>query len=89
MSTARSKKESGPHSGRSPSIYRRSFDYCLKCRKEVEKIREEFKKEIDYQYVLLDAGLRAGEERIFSGIKNRKKKKIEGGTNDITKNNKR
>jgi len=70
-------------------IYRRSFDYCLKCRKEVEKIREEFKKEIDYQYVLLDAGLRAGEERIFSGIKNRKKKKIEGGTNDITKNNKR
>ena len=56
-------------------IYRRSFDYCLKCRKEVEKIREDFKKEIDYQYVLLDAGLRAGEERIFSRIKNRKNRR--------------
>ena len=56
-------------------IYRRSFDYCLKCRKEVEKIREEFKKEIDYQYVLLDAGLRAKEENIISRIRSKKNRR--------------
>ena len=65
-------------------IYRRSFDYCLKCKKEVEKIRDEFKKEIDYQYVLLDAGLRAKEVNIFTRIQRRR-----GGTNDTRKDNKR
>lgn len=56
-------------------IYRRSFDYCLKCRKEVEGIREEFKKEIDYQYVLLDAGLRSKEDNIISRIKSKKNRR--------------
>lgn len=57
-------------------LYKRSFDYCKDCKKEAEKIMEEYNKEIKYENVILDSRLKSKEKNIISKIKQRNNKGI-------------
>ena len=55
-------------------LYSREIDYCDKCLKKIEKIQEEFKREIKYQEVFFDSALRNKEKQLI--------KKYKGGENE-------
>lgn len=49
-------------------LYKRTFDHCVNCKMEAEKIKEKFKREYDYEYTLLDSRVKAKENKILSEI---------------------
>lgn len=57
-------------------LYKKSIDYCHKCKEEVEKMKQDYKREIDYENVMLDSRLKSKEKNIISKIKQKHNKGI-------------
>ena len=49
-------------------LYKNSFDYCKECKKEAEKIINEYNREIECENAILDSRLRAKERNIINRI---------------------
>lgn len=60
-------------------LYKKSFDYCDKCKRKAEEIKDNFKKEVDYENTILDSRLKTKEKSIISKMKYKVNKE---GTND-------
>lgn len=50
-------------------VYKQPIDYCDKCRKPVEKMLMEFKKEVNFENSLLDTNLKHKETRYINKLK--------------------
>jgi hypothetical protein len=50
-------------------LYKKPIDYCIRCREKVEKIKREYKREIEYEYCVLDSRLRAKERELIKKLK--------------------
>ena len=57
-------------------LYKKSFDYCRNCKMEAERIKEEFKKEYDCEYAILNNKLKSKKNQHFCAIIPTKKAKI-------------
>ena len=57
-------------------LYKRPIDYCYKCKEEVEKMKQEYKREIEYENVMLDSRLKSKEKNIISKVKQKYDKGI-------------
>lgn len=49
-------------------LYKKSFDYCINCKAEAERIKEKFKREYEYENVILSSRLKAKEKKFLSEI---------------------
>lgn len=63
-------------------LYKKSFDYCMNCKGEAERIKEEFKKEYDCEYAILNNKLKSKEKQYLYELKNQ-------NTEDIILNDKK
>lgn len=52
-------------------LYKKSIDYCERCRSKVEKLKQEYKREIEYEYCILDSRLKAKEKELIKRLKQR------------------
>ena len=50
-------------------LYKKSFDYCRNCKMEAERIKEEFKKEYDCEYAILNNKLKSKEKQFIYELK--------------------
>lgn len=50
-------------------LYKKSFDYCINCKTEAERIKEKFNKEYEYEYAILSSRLKGKENKYLSEIK--------------------
>lgn len=50
-------------------LYTKPIDYCCKCKEEAEKIKQEYKQEVEYENATLDSRLRSKERNIIHRIK--------------------
>lgn len=50
-------------------LYKKSIDFCEKCRKKAEKIIADFEKEIDYESTMKDIALRNKEKQYLKNNK--------------------
>ncbi len=50
-------------------LYKKPIDFCNRCRDKIEKAKQEYKKEVDYEYCILDSKLRNKERNIISKLK--------------------
>lgn len=50
-------------------LYTKPIDYCCECRGEAEKIKQEYKQEVEYENATLDSRLRSKERNIIHRIK--------------------
>lgn len=57
-------------------IYKRYIDYCFLCKEEAEKLKELFKKEIDFEFGVLDSRLRSKENKMIKNAKEKNRKNI-------------
>lgn len=57
-------------------LYKRSFDYCKTCKEKAEKIINEYKREIEYEAVMLDSRLKSKEKNILHKIKTERNRGI-------------
>lgn len=57
-------------------LYKNSFDYCRNCKEKAEKIIDEYKKELEYEAVMLDSRLKSKERNILHKIKMEKNRGI-------------
>lgn len=57
-------------------IYKRYIDFCFSCKGEAEKIKESFKKEIDFEFSILDSRLRSKENKMINNAKDKNREKI-------------
>ena len=39
-------------------LYKKPIDYCNRCRDKIEKAKQEYKREIEYEYCILDSKLK-------------------------------
>ena len=49
-------------------LYKKSIDYCEKCKNKVEKARQEYKREIEYEYCVLDSRLKSKERNLIKKL---------------------
>ena len=49
-------------------LYKKPIDYCERCRNKVEKIKQEYKQELEYQYCILDSRLRSKEKNLIKNL---------------------
>ena len=49
-------------------LYKKSIDYCEKCKDKVEKIKKEYKKEMEYEYCVLDSRLKSKERNLIKKL---------------------
>lgn len=57
-------------------LYKKSFDYCINCKMEAEKIQKEFKKEYDCAYAILDCSLVTKERQYLYDINNKNAERL-------------
>lgn len=60
-------------------LYKKSFDYCNKCKEQAEEIKDNFKKEVEYENIGLDSRLKTRERSIISKMRYKVNKE---GTNE-------
>ena len=65
-------------------LYKKPIDYCERCRNIIEKAKQEYKREIEYEYCLLDSRLKSKERNLIKSLKQENNKEItrKGGTNE-------
>ncbi len=65
-------------------LYKKPIDYCERCRNRIEKAKQEYKREIEYEYCLLDSRLKSKERNLIKSLKQENNKGItrKGGTNE-------
>jgi hypothetical protein len=49
-------------------LYKKTIDYCEKCKSKVEKARQEYKREIEYEYCVLDSRLKSKERNLIKKL---------------------
>ncbi len=52
-------------------LYKKPIDYCERCRSKAEKLKQEYKREIEYEYCILDSRLKAKEKELIKRLKQR------------------
>lgn len=57
-------------------LYKKSIDYCEKCKNKVEKAKKEYKREIEYEYSILDSRLKSKERKLIENLQQENKKGI-------------
>ena len=57
-------------------LYKKSIDYCEKCKNKVEKAKQEYKREIEYEYSILDSRLKSKERKLIENLQQENKKGI-------------
>mgnify|MGYP004506424209 FL=1 len=57
-------------------LYKKSIDYCEKCKNKVEKAKKEYEKEIEYEYCILDSRLKSKERNLIKNLKQENNKGI-------------
>ncbi len=57
-------------------LHKRGFDYCNECKEKAEEIKQKYKKEIEYEYCMLNSKLKLREKQYLAEIRG------VGGTND-------
>ena len=50
-------------------LYKKPIDYCEKCRSKVGKLKQEYKREIEYEYCILDSKLKSKEKELIRKLK--------------------
>lgn len=65
-------------------LYKKPIDYCERCRNRIEKAKQEYKREIEYEYCLLDSRLKSKERNLIKSLKQENNKEItrKGDTNE-------
>lgn len=65
-------------------LYKKPIDYCERCGNRIEKAKQEYKREIEYEYCLLDSRLKSKERNLIKSLKQENNKGItrKGGTNE-------
>ena len=65
-------------------LYKKPIDYCERCKNRIEKAKQEYKREIEYEYCLLDSRLKSKERNLIKSLKQENNKGItrKGGTNE-------
>lgn len=65
-------------------LYKKPIDYCERCRNRIEKAKLEYKREIEYEYCLLDSRLKSKERNLIKSLKQENNKEItrKGDTNE-------
>jgi hypothetical protein len=65
-------------------LYKKPIDYCERCRNRIEKAKQEYKREIEYEYCLLDSRLKSKERNLIKNLKQENNKEItrKGDTNE-------
>lgn len=49
-------------------LYKKSIDYCEKCKNKVEKAKQEYKREMEYEYCELDSRLKSKERNLIKKL---------------------
>ena len=49
-------------------LYKKTIDYCERCKNKVEKIKQEYKKEMEYEYCVLDSRLKSKERNLIKKL---------------------
>ena len=49
-------------------LYKKSIDYCEKCKNKVEKAKQEYKREMEYEYCTLDSRLKSKERNLIKKL---------------------
>ena len=49
-------------------LYKKPIDYCERCKNKVEKIEQEYKKEMEYEYCVLDSRLKSKERNLIKKL---------------------
>ncbi len=57
-------------------LYSESIDYCRECREKAEKIKQEYRREIECQIIILESRLKAKETNILKELKVRNNRGI-------------
>lgn len=57
-------------------LYKKSIDYCERCKNKVEKVKQEYKREIEYEYSILDSRLKSKERKLIENLQQENKKGI-------------
>lgn len=57
-------------------LYKKSIDYCEKCKNKVEKAKQEYKKEMEYEYCVLDSRLKSKERNLIKKLEQENYKEI-------------
>lgn len=57
-------------------LYSKSIDYCRECREKAEKIKQEYKREIECQIIILESKLKTKETNIIKELRVRNNKGI-------------
>lgn len=57
-------------------LYKKPIDYCERCKNKVEKIKQEYKKEMEYEYCVLDSRLKSKERNLIKNLKQENNKGI-------------
>ena len=50
-------------------LYSKPIDYCRECREKAEKIKQEYKKEIECQIIMLESKLKLKETEIIKQLR--------------------
>lgn len=57
-------------------LYSKPLDYCRECRGKAEKARQEYKREIECQFIILESKLKSKEKKIIQKLQNKNGKRI-------------
>lgn len=49
-------------------LYKKSIDYCEKCKNKVEKAKQEYKREMECEYCVLDSRLKSKERNLIKKL---------------------
>lgn len=49
-------------------LYKKPIDYCERCRDKVEKVKQEYKRELEYEYCILDSRLKSKEKNLIEKL---------------------
>lgn len=67
-------------------LYSRPIDFCKECREKAERMKLEYKREIDCQIIMMESKLKAKELEIIKQLRAKNNRGIvfkkQGGTND-------
>ncbi len=57
-------------------LYSKSLDYCRECREKAEKIKQEYKREIEFQIIIMESRLKAKESNIIKDLRTKNNRGI-------------
>lgn len=57
-------------------LHKKPLDYCERCRNKIEKIKQEYKREVEYQYCILDSRLREKEKSLIKNLEEENNRRI-------------